>query len=87
MRNVAKTYVTKVDSNASLQKSDPEHYGPYLEEGGSYQTPRTAENVEMACKEMGVCTMMDDSEQEFFPKFGVQALAAVRRQAPKRARR
>ncbi len=54
MRNVAKTYVTKVDANASLQKSDPEHYGPYLEEGESYQTPRTAENVENACKEMGV---------------------------------
>ena len=66
MRNVAETYVTKVGSNASLQKSDPEHYGPYLEEGGSYQTPRTAENVEKACKEMGVYTMMDNSEQEFF---------------------
>ena len=66
MRNIADTYITKVDSNASLQKSDPEHYGPYLEEGESYQTPRTAENVEKACKEMGVYTMMDDSEQEFF---------------------
>ena len=31
MRNVAKTYITKVDSNASLQKSDPEQHGPYLE--------------------------------------------------------
>ena len=51
MRNIAETYVTKVDSNASLQESDPEHYGPYLEEGESYQTPRTAENVEKACKE------------------------------------
>ena len=66
MRNAAKTYVTKVDSNASLQKSDPEHYGPYLEVGESYKTPRTTENVEAACKEMGVYTMMDDSEQEFF---------------------
>ena len=65
MRNVSETYVTKVDSNASLQESDPEHYGPYLEEGESYQTPRTAENVEKACKEMGVYTMMDNSEQEF----------------------
>ena len=59
MRNIAETYVTKVDSNASLLKSNPEHYGPYLEEGESYQTPRTtAENVEKTCKEMGVCTMM-----------------------------
>ena len=66
MRNIAKTYITKVDANALLQESDPEHYGPYLEEGESYQTPRTAENVEKACKEMGVYTMMDDSEQEFF---------------------
>ena len=66
MRNTADTYITKVDSNASLQESDPEHYGPYLEEGESYQTPRTAENVEKACKEMGVYTMMDNSEQEFF---------------------
>ena len=65
MRNISEMYVTKVDSNASLQKSDPEHYGPYLEEGESYQTPRTAENVEKACKEMGVYTMMDNSEQEF----------------------
>ena len=66
MNNVAETYVPKVDSNASLQKSDPGHYGPCLEEGESYQTPRAAENVEKACKEMGVCTMMDNSEQEFF---------------------
>ena len=66
MRNVAETYVTKADSNASLQKSDPEHYGPYLEEGESYQTPRTAEDVEKACKEMGVYKMMDNSEQAFF---------------------
>ena len=27
MRNIAKTYITKVDANALLQKSDPEHYG------------------------------------------------------------
>ena len=26
MRNVAKTYVTKVDSNATLRKNDPGHY-------------------------------------------------------------
>ena len=71
MRNVAETYVTKADSNASLQKSDPEHYGPYLEEGESYQTPRTAEDVEKACKEMGVYKMMDNSEQAFFPEFSL----------------
>ena len=40
MRNISETYVTKVDSNASLQKRDSEHYGPHLEEGGSYQTRR-----------------------------------------------
>ena len=48
MRNVAETYVTKVDSNAELQKNDPEHYGPYLEEGESYQAARTAGNLEKA---------------------------------------
>ena len=67
MRNISETYATKIDSNASLQESDPEHYDPYLEEGESYQSPRTAENVEKACKEMGVYTMMDNSEQEFPP--------------------
>ena len=58
--------VSHQDVALLLQKSDPEHYGPYLEEGESYQTPRTAENLEKACEEMGVYTMMDDSEQEFF---------------------
>ena len=71
MLNISETYVIKVDSNALLQESDPEHYGPYLEECESYQTPRTAENVETACKEMGVCAMMDNSEQEFFSEFSL----------------
>ena len=89
MRNVAETYVAKVDSNASLQKSDPENYGPYLEEGESYQTPRTAENVEKVCKAMGVYTMMDNSEQEFFRSLVYRhwRLFDDKRQAEERARR
>ena len=89
MRNIADTYITKVDSNASLQESDPEHYGPYLEEGESYRTPRTAENVEKDCKEMGVYTMMDNSEQALFRSsvYRHWRLAIIRRQAEERARR
>ena len=68
MRNVAKTYATQVDSNASLQKSDPKHYGPYLEEGESYQTPRTIENVGKACKEMGVFTQLWMTQSKSFPE-------------------
>ena len=54
MKNVAAAYDTKIDSNAELQKTDPENYGPYLEEGEAYGTPRTKENVEKACEEMEV---------------------------------
>ena len=38
-------HVTKWDANARLQKSDPEWYGPYLQEGEKYHTPRTKENT------------------------------------------
>ena len=49
-----KDHVNVRDSNALLQISDPEWYGPYLEEGKSYHTPRSTANVSKACEETGL---------------------------------
>ena len=58
------------DSNKLLQESDPENYGPYLDEGERYHTPRTAENVAKACKDMGIDDFVGDKEgeKEFYKK-------------------
>ena len=31
--DIGEAFYTREDANASLQKSDPENYGPYLQEG------------------------------------------------------
>ena len=46
--------LARYDSNAELQKSDPLWYGPYLDEGKKYHTPRTEENVDKAAEDMGL---------------------------------
>ena len=46
--------LARYDSNAELQKSDPLWYGPYLDEGQKYHTPRTPENVKKAGDDMGL---------------------------------
>ena len=43
------SYVTKENSNAELQKEQPNWYGPYLEPGERYKTERSPENVAKAC--------------------------------------
>ena len=55
-RNLCKAPDEKArwDSNSALQKSDPENYGPYLDEGESYAKPRSKENLDEACKTMGL---------------------------------
>ena len=50
--DIGEAFYTREDANASLQKSDPENYGPYLQEGEKYNTPRNAENLEKAYAEM-----------------------------------
>ena len=63
-------YVTKRDANSELQRDQPEWYGPYLEEGERYQTPRTAENVAKACDAMGLNTLAEEhkGEREYYAK-------------------
>ena len=39
-------------ANAELQKSQPEWYGPYLDEGEKYLKPRDTENLAKAYEEM-----------------------------------
>ena len=58
------------DSNKELQESDPENYGPYLEEGECYKLPRTQANVTKALEDMGVfkLTGEKEGEQEFYRK-------------------
>ena len=46
--------VADYHSNRQLQVEQPLLYGPYLPEGESYQTPRTAENVNKACAAAGL---------------------------------
>ena len=46
--------VADYHSNRQLQVGQPLLYGPYLSEGESYQTPRTAENVNKACASAGL---------------------------------
>ena len=43
---------SRADANAKLQKSQPEWYGPYLDEGEKYLKPRDAENLAKAYEEM-----------------------------------
>ena len=43
---------SRADANAKLQKSQPEWYGPYLDEGEKYLKPRSAENLAQAYEEM-----------------------------------
>ena len=50
MRNVAKPFKTHKDTNAALQASDPNWYGPYLQEGEKYEKERTVENVRKAAE-------------------------------------
>ena len=38
------SHTTNYDTNSELQKSDPENYGPYLEEGERYNKPRNRAN-------------------------------------------
>ena len=57
-------HVTVRDSNASLQISDPEWYVPYLEEGESYHTPRSAANISKACEEMGLDKLSVENQGE-----------------------
>ena len=58
------SHTTKYDANSELQKSDPEHYGPYLEEGEKYNKPRSHENVEAACEAMGLNALADEDKDE-----------------------
>ena len=69
------------DSNAELQRAQPEWYGPFLAEGECYKTPRTEENVVAACKAVGLdeLSVEDAGERQFYadlireptrPKFG-----------------
>ena len=58
------SHATKHDANSELQKSDPEHYGPYLEEGERYNKPRSHENVEAACEAMGLNALADEDKDE-----------------------
>ena len=53
------------NSNASLQKSDPNNYGPYLDEGEAYFTPRNDENVSKACEQMGLTKMKEEWKSEY----------------------
>ena len=56
------------DSNAELQRTQPEWYGPFLAEGECYTTPRTKENVAAACKAVGLDELSaeDAGERQFF---------------------
>ena len=54
----------KYDSNAELQRAEPNWYGPYLEEGERYHTERSPENVARACKEMGLDDLSEDKKGE-----------------------
>ena len=58
----------KHDSNAELQRTNPELYGPYLAEGETYKTPRTRENWEKACRAVGLDDLSDEDkpEREFY---------------------
>ena len=50
------------DSNKALQASDPENYGPYLEEGEKYNIPRTNDNFQKACTSLGLNALPKDCE-------------------------
>ena len=52
------------DSNAELQKEQPNWYGPYLDEGQKYHTERTDENVEKVCKQMKLDELPDELKGE-----------------------
>ena len=58
------SYVTKENSNAELQKEQPNWYGPYLEPGERYKTERSPKNVAKACKEMGLDDMSEEKKGE-----------------------
>ena len=55
-------------SNGQLQLEQPLLYGPYLSEGESYQTPRTAKNVNKACAAAGLYELpgRHKSDREFY---------------------
>ena len=58
----------KRDSNHELQQREPMWYGPYLEEGERYKTPRTVENWDKACAAMGLDDLPEEDldEREFY---------------------
>ena len=58
----------KRDSNHELQQREPMWYGPYLDEGERYKTPRTVENWDKACAAMGLDDLPDEDldEREFY---------------------
>ena len=60
--------VADYHSNRQLQADQPFLYGPYLSEGESYQTPRTAENVDKACAAAGLDELPErhKSERDFY---------------------
>ena len=65
------------DSNADLQRSEPDWYGPFLAEGERYKTPRTLDNWRKACQAVGLDDLSEEDkpEREFYlsiPKQFVQ---------------
>ena len=56
------------DSNAELQRAQPEWHGPFLAEGECYKTPRTEGNVVAGCKAAGLDELSAEGagERQFF---------------------
>ena len=54
----------KRNSNQQLQRSSPEWYGPYLAEGERYKTPRTVENWNKVCSEVGLDELAEEDKAE-----------------------
>ena len=52
VKNETNALLGQPDSNAELQKSNPDWYGPYLDEGEHYMVPRTEANLSKAYVEM-----------------------------------
>ena len=55
---------TKYDANLKLQKSDPENYGPYLEEGERHNKSMNRVNVDAACEAMGLNALAEEDLDE-----------------------
>ena len=60
MRDVGGQHYATADANAELQKTKPEWYGKYLEEGEHYATPRTPDELEKVYKEMKLDELPED---------------------------